>query len=233
MNYNDIPLTTFSTSGCATPGESMYCMTPEKFNSCTKNNFVSTIASDTKKTSNDIGAGISEMLSFLTSLEMFGPISFITNLILLGIIYWEISSLQKTRDCTKKDDMMFKLNFMNTLVSMNAALSLLATIVQYDKTSTISQTVLTILSSIMLLFNIGVIVFAILYQLDQNTDTCKTSSWTWLIWLLAGILTVYIISLLISGFTYAEKVKTAKNRIGDVMLGAELSDMSGTRRTRI
>lgn len=208
MNTTMLPPT--STMPC-NMGEERFCMTPEKYTKCTRPGMASRTGTALAKTGAAI-SGFATSLEFLQSLKFFGPVNFIMNSILLIVIYLEYNSLNeinKKNLCPNYEKMLFKLNLMNTLVSMNMALSLLATIVSYDTTSKFGAMTFKVLSFILAIFNIIVIVISVLFHLDENVTNCNSSTWTWLLWVVAGILLVYQIYIIVMGFTVKDSIKTA------------------------
>ena len=139
--------------------------------------------------------GGGDISKVLTSMKLFAPISFILNIILIVILSYHSEELARNKTyCGQYEKLERGIYWLNVLASMNAALSLAISILFYTKnklSSKLTQTFATIL----LVFNLLELVYAVQIQINSNKDGCRTNAWLASLWIIPLILIAYIVFL--------------------------------------
>jgi len=135
--------------------------------------------------------------SLFTSFKVFAPLSFVLNIIIIIVLYYQDLDInRRINSCgTQYKKIKTSLFWLNTLASMNAAISLVISIISFNKSIVIPSGLGQIFAAILLVFNLLQSILGVQLQMYNNKDGCQTNAWLPLTWLLPMGLIIYIIFL--------------------------------------
>ena len=145
--------------------------------------------------------------SVFSSLKVLAPVSFVLNIVLIIILKFHQQAVTKLENCDKKDKILNNIFWLNTIASMNAAVSLALTILQFNDAKIFNKDLVQIFSIVLTIFNILGLVYAVQLQISNNTETCKTNTWVPLLWIIPSILLIYLIFLIINANTVKNDIE--------------------------
>jgi len=138
--------------------------------------------------------------SLFTSFKVFAPLSFVLNIVIIIVLYYQDLDInRKINSCGSTQYQKIKTNifWLNTLASMNAAISLVVTLISYNKSIVLPTGLGQILAAVLLVFNLLQSILGVQLQMYNNKSGCQTNAWLPLTWLFPMGLIIYIIFLFI------------------------------------